>query len=116
MTLCNLRALCVQRKAAPRISWRRCAAALVAATITLCLHFAGVVAQTEVRALWVVRTSLVSPSAISTVVSAARASGFNTLLVQIRGRADAYYADSLEPRAPVIAAHPAFDPLATTVA
>src|SRR5436309_4116016 len=107
---------CPMRGAVPRTARRRCAAALVAVTITLCLHLAGVVAQTEVRALWVVRTSLVSPSAIATMVSAARESGFNTLLVQIRGRADAYYAGGFEPRASAIAAQPAFDPLATTVA
>src|SRR5205823_4913436 len=47
--------------------------------------------------------------------SAARTSGFNTLLVQIRGRADAYYTDGLEPRAAALSSQPAFDPLATTL-
>jgi uncharacterized lipoprotein YddW (UPF0748 family) len=69
-------------------------------------------AHSEVRALWVVRTSLTSPSAIATMVDAARGSGFNTLLVQIRGRADAYYASALEPRPSALATQPAFDPLA----
>ena len=50
------------------------------------------------------------------MVNAAKASGFNTLLVQIRGRGDAYYQHGLEPRPSALAADPAFDPLATTIA
>jgi uncharacterized lipoprotein YddW (UPF0748 family) len=73
-------------------------------------------AADEVRALWVVRTSLTSPMAVTTMVDAARSSHFNTLLVQIRGRADAYYAEGLEPRASLIGAEPGFDPLAATLA
>src|SRR6185312_2522615 len=42
-----------------------------------------------------------------------RASGFNTLLVQVRGRGDAYFAQGLEPRPATLANQPAtFDPLA----
>ena len=70
----------------------------------------------EVRALWVVRTTLSSPAAIETMVKAARAGGFNTLLVQVRGRADAYYTSGLEPRPSSLATQPAFDPLAATIA
>ncbi len=66
----------------------------------------------EVRALWVVRTSLVHPDSVRAVVTRAHQAGFNTLLVQVRGRGDAWYRSSLEPRA-VQLAHldPAFDPL-----
>jgi uncharacterized lipoprotein YddW (UPF0748 family) len=77
---------------------------------------AAVHAQDEVRALWVVRTSMTSPSAIETMVATARSNGFNTLLVQIRGRGDAYYQDGLEPRPITLEATPAFDPLALTIA
>jgi uncharacterized lipoprotein YddW (UPF0748 family) len=71
---------------------------------------------TEVRALWVLRTSLESPEAIRRMVSAAGASGFNTLLVQVRGRGDAYFNQGVELRAPVLAAQPeGFDPLAETL-
>jgi hypothetical protein len=78
----------------------RCAAALACATLILSVpSLLPLHAQTEVRALWVVRTSLTSPAAIETMVSAAKAGGFNTLLVQIRGRGDAYYQRGLEPRA-----------------
>jgi uncharacterized lipoprotein YddW (UPF0748 family) len=73
-------------------------------------------ARDEVRALWVVRTTLTSPAAIATMVTSAKASGFNTLLVQIRGRGDAYYQNATEPRPASLAAQPSFDPLAVTIA
>jgi uncharacterized lipoprotein YddW (UPF0748 family) len=73
-------------------------------------------ADDEVRALWVVRTTLTSPSSIEGMVNQARAAGFNTLLVQIRGRGDAYYQYAREPRPPSLDAAPGFDPLAITIA
>lgn len=70
----------------------------------------------ETRALWVLRTSLVSPASIAALVRSAREHGFNTLLVQVRGRGDAYYRGGLEPAAPDLARQPAtFDPLATVI-
>ncbi|HEY7290557.1 MAG TPA: family 10 glycosylhydrolase [Vicinamibacterales bacterium] len=69
----------------------------------------------DVRALWVVRTSLTSSDAVSAMVSSAKAAGFNTLLIQIRGRGDAYYAHSLEPRPPALASRGSFDPLQATI-
>ena len=71
----------------------------------------------EVRALWVTRASLVSPASITALVATARAQGFNTLLVQVRGRADAYYRSALEPRAAELGRQPeSFDPLASVLA
>jgi uncharacterized lipoprotein YddW (UPF0748 family) len=71
---------------------------------------------TETRALWVLRTSLATPAAIATLVRTARANGFNTLLVQIRGRGDAYFNGGLEPRAAELHRQPAtFDPLSTVL-
>jgi uncharacterized lipoprotein YddW (UPF0748 family) len=101
-----------------RSGWRRRAGIVVAAALVVCWtrSAAHVSAQEEVRALWVVRTSLTSPAAVASMVSAAKASGFNALLVQVRGRADAYYANGLEPRPSSIASQPAFDPLAMTIA
>jgi uncharacterized lipoprotein YddW (UPF0748 family) len=66
----------------------------------------------QVRALWVVRTALTHPDSVRAVVRRAEAGGFNTLLVQVRGRGDAWYRSSLEPRA-VQLAHlpPDYDPL-----
>jgi uncharacterized lipoprotein YddW (UPF0748 family) len=67
----------------------------------------------EVRALWVVRTSLQHPDAVRDVVARAAAGGFNTLLVQVRGRGDAWYRSSIEPRAMQLDRMPGdFDPLA----
>lgn len=66
----------------------------------------------EVRALWVVRTSMVSPSTIERAVALAARSGYNALFVQVRGRGDAYYRSSHEPRAEPLASQPPdFDPL-----
>jgi uncharacterized lipoprotein YddW (UPF0748 family) len=71
----------------------------------------------EVRALWVLRTSLTTPASIEGLVRTAHDHGFNTLLVQVRGRGDAYYQSELEPRASDLARQPSsFDPLATVIA
>jgi uncharacterized lipoprotein YddW (UPF0748 family) len=69
--------------------------------------------SSEVRALWVVRTTLTSPEKIRTMVQAAKDNGFNTIIVQVRGRGDAYYRSRREPRAVELKDQPAeFDPLA----
>ncbi len=73
-------------------------------------------ANTETRALWVLRSSLSTPQSIASLVTSARAHGFNTLLVQVRGRGDAYYLGGLEPRAADLVRQPDnFDPLATVL-
>ena len=70
----------------------------------------------EVRALWVVRTTLTSKDKIKEMVERAAAGGFNTLIVQVRGRGDAYYRSQWEPRAVTLKEQPAdFDPLAHTI-
>jgi uncharacterized lipoprotein YddW (UPF0748 family) len=69
--------------------------------------------QHEVRALWVIRTTLTTPDKISGMVHQAKDCGFNTLIVQVRGRGDAYYRSAFEPRAEELKAMPdTFDPLA----
>jgi uncharacterized lipoprotein YddW (UPF0748 family) len=88
--------------------------AVIAAS--LLLLSAPIHSQDEVRALWVVRTTLTSPAAIATMVTAAKNGGFNTLLVQVRGRGDAYFQLGIEPRPASLAAQPTFDPLGTTIA
>lgn len=71
----------------------------------------------EVRALWVVRTTLTSPEKIRAMIERAGAARFNTLIVQVRGRGDAYYTSRWEPRTPALKTQPAtFDPLAYTLA
>jgi len=69
----------------------------------------------EVRALWVVRDALTHPDSITAMVARAQASGFNTLIVQVRGRGDAYYNARWEPRAAGIVAEKDFDPLALVI-
>jgi len=71
----------------------------------------------EVRALWVLRSSLATPESIARLVQSARLTGFNTLFVQVRGRGDAYYAGAIEPRAADLSRQPdTFDPLAQVLA
>lgn len=78
---------------------------------------AGQSPSAEVRALWVQRGSLTSPTRVLAVVETAREAGFNTLIVQVRGRGDAYYNSRHEPRPATLAAQPAsFDPLALVLA
>src|SRR4051812_12626716 len=55
-------------------------------------------APDEVRAMWVLRTSLTTPDHIASLVRTARDHGFNTLFVQVRGRGDAYFRGGVEPR------------------
>lgn len=66
-------------------------------------------------AAWVVRTALTTPEGVDRVTREARDAGLHTLVVQVRGRGDAYYASDLAPRAEALAAEgaaPGFDPLA----
>lgn len=70
----------------------------------------------EMRGMWVVRDTLTSPESIRRMVDDAANNGFNTLFVQVRGRGDAYYRSSYEPRAEALKDAPAsFDPLAVTL-
>lgn len=77
----------------------------------------GRLPATEVRALWVVRNTLTSSEKIQKMVESAASAGFNTLIVQVRGRGDAYYQSRWEPRAIELKDQPMdFDPLALTIA
>lgn len=63
-------------------------------------------------AAWVIRYDLDSPAEVQEVCSAAKAAGIDALLVQVRGRADAFYRSSVAPRAETLRNSPeAFDPL-----
>jgi uncharacterized lipoprotein YddW (UPF0748 family) len=66
--------------------------------------------------MWVPRTAMTSAATIAAVVQAAVDGGFNTLLVQVRGRGEAFYRSALEPRATDLDRQPAdFDPLQITI-
>lgn len=67
----------------------------------------------EVRALWVQRGTLSSPAGVIAAVDMAKNARFNTLIVQVRGRGDAFYTSRYEPRSSLLANQPvSFDPLA----
>ena len=68
-----------------------------------------------IRGLWVVRTTLTHPDSVRAMVRRAADGGFNTLLVQVRGRGDSYFSNGIEPRAEALRARPDFDPLALTL-
>jgi uncharacterized lipoprotein YddW (UPF0748 family) len=87
--------------------------ALILASAVLCAT--PVVARDEVRALWVARTSLTSAQAIDSMVAAAQQSGFNTLLIEVRGRGDSYFLNGIEPRPSALFMQPSFDPLAEAI-
>jgi len=71
----------------------------------------------ELRGLWVVRTALVSPQAVDSVVDEAEEAGLNALFVQVRGRGDAFYHSSLAPRSPLLERQPQkFDQLKRLIA
>lgn len=89
---------------------------VVAALAVACAIGPRALAQSdEVRAIWVQRASLASASSILAVIETAKDAGFNTLIVQVRGRGDAYYKSRHEPRARAIEREPSFDPLALVV-
>lgn len=69
----------------------------------------------EVRGLWVVRWTMTSEEQVKTMVADAAAAGINTLIVQVRGRGDAYYRSAIEPRAEGVQGPPDFDPLALAI-
>ena len=70
----------------------------------------------EVRGLWVVRSTMTSSREIRTMVSRAADAGFNTLIVQVRGRADAFYRSRWEPPGRTLpGGDNGFDPLALVI-
>jgi uncharacterized lipoprotein YddW (UPF0748 family) len=100
-----------------RLSRRRVLLSLALAAGLLIPALGGARAPAEVRALWVTRASLTTPASIAALVESADSSGFNTLLVQVRGRGDAYFASTLEPRADSLTGQAAdFDPLGSVIA
>src|SRR3989442_9192256 len=66
------------------------------------------------RALWVVRDKITTKSAIDDLMADATTRGIHDVVVQIRGRGDAYYDSRLEPRAETLV-DDGFDPLAHLV-
>ena len=69
----------------------------------------------EVRALWVVRHTIAHPDSARMMVRRAAETGFNTLIVQVRGRGDAYYRSRWEPPPPELANAGDYDALGRTI-
>ncbi len=65
------------------------------------------------RYFWVVRDGLQSPESIDALVDRAAEAGANGIIVQVAGRAEAYYSSSILPAANF---QDGFDPLAYTIA
>jgi uncharacterized lipoprotein YddW (UPF0748 family) len=71
----------------------------------------------ETRAIWVVRHAITTPGRVDQIVQIASELNMNTLLVQVRGRGDAYYDTDLSPRAEDLGGTPNdFDPLYRIIA
>ena len=66
----------------------------------------------DVRAIWVTRFEWQSEAEIRTILRNCADLGFNTVLFQVRGQADAYYASKIEPWSERLGGkNPGFDPL-----
>jgi uncharacterized lipoprotein YddW (UPF0748 family) len=65
--------------------------------------------------MWVVRWTMTSEAQVREMVADAAAAGFNTIIVQVRGRGDAYYRSAIEPRAEGLQGPADFDPLAVAI-
>ena len=89
-------------------------------TLHLCLFcifflFADQEPRAEM-ASWIIRFDIDTPEEVERTCSAAKSAGFDALLVQVRGRADAYYKSNIAPRAESLKeAPPDFDPLASVL-
>ena len=87
------------------------------ATVTVALLFSIISAipnqrgEFQSRYLWVVRNSMTTKADIDNMIEFATLNRFNNLLVQVRGRGDAYYESNLVPKSNLIK-DVDFDPLA----
>jgi len=70
--------------------------------------------MTFAKSLWVVRDRITTKQAIDDLLADSVGWNIRDLVVQVRGRGDAYYTSALEPRAETID-DPGFDPLAHLV-
>ena len=89
----------------------------VRAAVSVALLFSLNLASTpqrgefESRYLWVVRNTLTTEKSIDQMIQFATFNRFNHILVQVRGRGDAYYNSNLVPKSNLIK-DITFDPLA----
>ncbi len=67
----------------------------------------------SIRAVWVLRSTLTSPESVRSMVKMVSSAGFNTVLLQVRGRGEAFYTSAVDPRASGLPDD--FDPLALAI-
>jgi uncharacterized lipoprotein YddW (UPF0748 family) len=85
-------------------------------TVLILALLAGCTPQID-KSAWVVRSDIASPQGVNNICQEAKEAGLDSLLVQVRGRGDAYYRSGLAPKAECLAdQQPDFDPLAATIA
>jgi len=87
--------------------------ALLLSAVLLAVPGAGGLGEAkQVKAMWVARWSITSPERVTRIIELAKKHGYNALIVQVRGRGDAFYKSRFEPRAEDLADQPPdFDPL-----
>ena len=88
--------------------------AAISVALLFSLNWASELSQKgefEQRYLWVVRNALTSKSSINQMINFATLNRFNHILVQVRGRGDAYYNSMIVPKSQLIN-DANFDPLA----
>jgi uncharacterized lipoprotein YddW (UPF0748 family) len=72
--------------------------------------------KSEFRGLWIVRHDLTTPGKVIRAMGDAKRSGFNAVMVQVRGRGDALYRSRFVPRSETLAGTTSdFDPLALVI-
>ncbi len=82
------------------------------AVLALAAAFAAPETASEIRALWVTRFEYRSEAEVRTILRNSASLGFNTILFQVRGQADAYYRSEIEPWSDRLGGRdPGFDPL-----
>ena len=81
--------------------------------LLLCALFLTPSGREPVRAIWVTRFEYRTETDVRSIISNCAKLGFNTILLQVRGQADAYYRSEIEPWADRLGGKdPGFDPLA----
>ncbi len=72
---------------------------IAALFMLISLPISSAYGEDNFRGLWITRSSLVSKKSIDEVIQTVHENGFNNLVVQVRGRGDAFYNSTIVPTA-----------------
>lgn len=97
----------------PRLPWRATMRLLRPLTCILVLGLVSGCASRTPTAAWVVRYDGDTPAEVAQVCATAKITRLDALLLQVRGRADAYYHSNVAPAGETV--RDGFDPLAATL-